>query len=258
MTREVVEELCENMGMVDTTTDFSEMVGGSFMRVRVVIDIALPLCRGRRITLDEGEERWVSFKYKRLPNICYWYGCLNHSYRYCDQWIESDGSLKVEGREYGPWIRVAPSSLNKRYVICVPGFYEARKKMQQSQAQSSNHEGRDGAERVVEGRSSNSTTVVETQVEEETVLAEEFNECIKCDEVNTTPQNQVMYETNKEVDCLEKQIKEIDDELKWYEINDNNYLGDLGGSQTAQKVMARAETLNANPISIEGGIRPGI
>ena len=128
MTCEVAEELCENVGMVDRTTNFSDIVGGSFMRVRVVIDVALPLCRGRLITFDKGEEGWVSFKYERLPNICYWCGCLNHSDKDCDHWIESDGSLKVEDREYGPWIRAVPSSSNKKSVVRVPGFYEARKK----------------------------------------------------------------------------------------------------------------------------------
>ena len=62
MTCKVAKELCENVGMVDRTIDFSDIVGGSFMRVQVVIDVALPLCRGRLITFDKGEERWVSFK----------------------------------------------------------------------------------------------------------------------------------------------------------------------------------------------------
>ena len=79
MTHKVAKELCENVGMVDRATDLSDMVGGSFMRVRVVIDVAFPLCRGRLISFDKGEEGWVSFKYERLPNICYWCGCLNHS-----------------------------------------------------------------------------------------------------------------------------------------------------------------------------------
>nr|POF08988.1 hypothetical protein CFP56_14932 [Quercus suber] len=129
--------------------------------------------------------------------------------------------------------------------------------MQRSQAHSSSHGVRVGADHVVEGRSDNTATAVETQVEVETVLAEKVNECIKCDEVNTAPQNQVTSETNKEVDCLEKQIKEIDDEIKRYEINDINYLGDLGGSQTAQKATTRVEIINADPINNEGGFRPG-
>ncbi|XP_075640319.1 uncharacterized protein At4g02000-like [Castanea sativa] len=104
MTREVVEDLCGNARIVDKMTHLSEMVGRSFMRLRVVIDVSLPLCRGRLISFDEGEEGWVSFKYERLPNICYWCGCLNHRDNDCDWWTESDGSLKDKDREYGPWI----------------------------------------------------------------------------------------------------------------------------------------------------------
>ena len=53
--------------------------------------------------------------------------------------------------------------------------------------------------------------VVETQVEEEAVFAEEFNERIKINEFNMAPQGQATYKPNKEGDCLENQIKEIDD-----------------------------------------------
>ena len=118
MTCEVAEDICGNAGIV----------GGSFMRVRVVIDVSLPLCRGRRISFDEGDEVWVSFKYERLPNICYCCGCLNHSNKNCDWWIENDGSLKDEDKEYGPWIRTTATTLKKKSVVHVPGFFEARKK----------------------------------------------------------------------------------------------------------------------------------
>ncbi|XP_050255165.1 uncharacterized protein LOC126701066 [Quercus robur] len=104
MTREVAKDLCGNVGIVEKMTHLSEMVGRSFMRVQVVIDVSLPLCRDRLISFNEGEEGWVSFNYERLPNICYWCGCLNHRDKDCDQWIESDGSLKDEDKEYGPWI----------------------------------------------------------------------------------------------------------------------------------------------------------
>ena len=90
MTREVAEDLCGNAGIVDKTTHLLEMVGGSFMRVQVVIDVSLPLYRGRLISFDDGEEGWVCFKYERLPNICYWCGCLNRSDKDCDRWIDSD------------------------------------------------------------------------------------------------------------------------------------------------------------------------
>ena len=45
--------------------------GSNFLRIRVGVDATKPLCRGRRITVRSGKESWVSFKYERLPNICY-------------------------------------------------------------------------------------------------------------------------------------------------------------------------------------------
>ena len=61
----------------------AEREGGSFIRVRVRVDITIPLSQGRRVSLGQGKEIWVSFKYERLPNICYWCGCLNHDDRDC-------------------------------------------------------------------------------------------------------------------------------------------------------------------------------
>ena len=57
--------------VVDCTTSTDEMEGGNFMHVRVSIDISLPLCRNRVLSLEDGGEVWVNFKYERLPNICY-------------------------------------------------------------------------------------------------------------------------------------------------------------------------------------------
>ena len=69
------------------------------------MDITLPLCKGRVLLIEDEEERWVSFKYERLPNICYWCECLNHSDRDYDKWIDSDGTLDSSNKKYGPWIR---------------------------------------------------------------------------------------------------------------------------------------------------------
>ena len=66
------------------------------MRVQVIIDVSKPLCRGKKITLDDGINGWVSFKFERLPNICYWYGCLMHNNKDCELWFDSEGTLSVE------------------------------------------------------------------------------------------------------------------------------------------------------------------
>ena len=47
LNRKVVEDLCDVVGSVCRLDDINEMDGGSFMRVRVLIDINKPLCRRR-------------------------------------------------------------------------------------------------------------------------------------------------------------------------------------------------------------------
>ena len=71
MTRQMAECLCEIIGEVQKSTGAVDEEGGHFKRVRVTLDLNLPLCRGRVITLAEGGKSWVSFKYERLPNLCY-------------------------------------------------------------------------------------------------------------------------------------------------------------------------------------------
>ena len=74
--------ICE--GVVNRSTEDSKSEGGSYIRVRVTLDVFQPLFRGRIIKLDEEEKIWVNFRYERLPNICYWCGCLDHGDKECD------------------------------------------------------------------------------------------------------------------------------------------------------------------------------
>ena len=68
---EVAFSLRETLGTVLKPKDTFEMKRGSFMRVRVVVDIMKPLCRGRKLTWDHEGEGWASFMYECLPNIYY-------------------------------------------------------------------------------------------------------------------------------------------------------------------------------------------
>lgn len=103
MNKKVAEGLCSGIGEV-CHSDFSVMEGGDHVRVCVILDISKPLCCGRKITLEGGTTGWVSFKYERLPSICYWCGCLTHGDKNCDMWITSEGRLTVEDRNYGVWL----------------------------------------------------------------------------------------------------------------------------------------------------------
>ena len=96
----VAEGLCSSIGEV-CSSDFSIMEGGDHVHVRVILDISKPLCRGRKISLDSGNTGLVSFKYERLPSLCFWCGCLTHGERDCKLWIASGGSLTGKDRKYG-------------------------------------------------------------------------------------------------------------------------------------------------------------
>lgn len=122
MNKAVVEGICETMGQVCCSTRAPTEECGSFMRVRVLVDISQPLCRGRVITLDDNRELWVSFKYERLLNICYWCGCLTPNDRDCELWIDSKGTLDESEKGYGSWLRAAPFSGVRRGVVSVHGL----------------------------------------------------------------------------------------------------------------------------------------
>lgn len=100
--REIAEQICEAIGTIIHPSDAPDSDGGSFIRVRVLVDISLPLCRGRLITLEDGREHWVSFKYEHLPNLCYWCGLLTHGDKDCNKWIDSEGSLQQKDQQFGP------------------------------------------------------------------------------------------------------------------------------------------------------------
>ena len=124
--KSVAEDICEAIGQVDRSTSTSVSEGGNYIRVRVTLDVYQPLCRGRIDTFEDGGKIWVNFKYERLPNICYWCGCFDHDDKDCDIWIQSKGTLRMEERLFGLWIRAEQSGPPKKNVVRVSGYYEDR------------------------------------------------------------------------------------------------------------------------------------
>lgn len=96
------------------------------MRVRVTLDLNLPLCCGRVITFAEGGKSWVWFKYERLPNLCYWYGRLDYNDKNCELWIQTKGTLQVKNQQFGLNLQAAPYTSAGKDVIFVPRYYENR------------------------------------------------------------------------------------------------------------------------------------
>lgn len=61
MSRKVAESLCDTVGEVRRSPKSTKDDGGNFFQVRVNIDLSLPLCGRRVITLENGEKSWVRF-----------------------------------------------------------------------------------------------------------------------------------------------------------------------------------------------------
>ena len=131
--RGVAKQIYEAIGTVIQTENPNDCDGGSFIRIRVAINISQPLCRGRLIMLDNDKVHWVSFKYECLPNVCYWCGCLTHQDKDCEKWIESEGSLSKEDQHFSPWLRATPFTVSKKGSLSVPGFHAHKKAEQKGQ-----------------------------------------------------------------------------------------------------------------------------
>ena len=127
MTIEAMEKNCNAVGKVIKQSDSQVYDGGNFIRVKVSIDITLPLCQGRLISLNNDKQLLVMFKYERLPNICYWCGRLTHDDKDCDIWIESEGTLRNDQKEFGSSLCAPPFVVSKKKTIMVSGYFSTRK-----------------------------------------------------------------------------------------------------------------------------------
>lgn len=129
--RITAEEICSKIGKVVKSVGSKESGGDGFIRVRVIVDVTQPLCRGRVVTLETGKKTWISFKYKRLPNLCYWCGCLDHDDKDCEIWVQNEGNLDASKKKYDSSIRAKPVYQSSKNVVHVPGYFEGRKKEQE-------------------------------------------------------------------------------------------------------------------------------
>ena len=121
----VAQDIVSIAGDVVVSEESNEECEGSqFMQVRVSIDITKPLCRGRKIELNDGEDSRVSFKYECLPNLCYWCGRLTHHDKDCSLWSKWKGSIKEGGQQFRSWLRASTPNLGKKTIIRVVRYVD--------------------------------------------------------------------------------------------------------------------------------------
>ena len=74
---------------------------GKSLRARIMMDITKKLVRGKKITIEGGESRWIHFKYERLPNFCYNCGLLSHAIRDCPESVGLNVQIIESQLQYG-------------------------------------------------------------------------------------------------------------------------------------------------------------
>lgn len=63
-TMEAAIKISSVIGEVSHSITPKESDGETFFYLKITIDLSLPLCRGRLISLEIGKQTWVSFKYE--------------------------------------------------------------------------------------------------------------------------------------------------------------------------------------------------
>ena len=78
-----------------------------FLHVRVTVDINQPLKKRMKLRKKEGNDWfWVNFKYEQVPKICFIYGVISYSKKFCAKLFETP--LEEIERPYGVFMRDAP------------------------------------------------------------------------------------------------------------------------------------------------------
>ena len=123
LTWKAAVDIVSVVGRVDESAlEDEKFEEGNFMRLRVAVDVTKLLCRGRKIALSGGIESWVSFRYERLPNLCYWCGKLTHMERECPIRLKGKGVLTEKDHQYGSWLRASTLNLARKTVVKVTGL----------------------------------------------------------------------------------------------------------------------------------------
>ncbi|XP_042980007.1 uncharacterized protein LOC122310195 [Carya illinoinensis] len=115
MTEEWGHRIEASVGEVlDVDVDEDGIGWGKCLRVRVEIKLQKAIARGRTI-MANGKKVWLSFKYEKLPKICFSCGWILHGENGCMN--EEEGN-QGSSSQFGSWLRAEDSY--KRRPILIP------------------------------------------------------------------------------------------------------------------------------------------
>ena len=117
-TKEVGHSIGTTIGLVESV-DANEkgFCLGSFICIRVMIDISNPLCKGRKVQLGDSSQFWVDFKYERMPIFSYLCGMVTHDENDCLVGLRRTEQMNAEDKPFGPWLRATQERLQKPQLV---------------------------------------------------------------------------------------------------------------------------------------------
>ncbi|XP_057444656.1 uncharacterized protein LOC130736902 [Lotus japonicus] len=87
---------------------------GDYFRMRVWVNVTIPLRRGQELATEGSQPFQVQFKYEKLRNYCYRCGLLDHVTRECElPPLEDETEANLP---YGPWLRAWDGNYEERRV----------------------------------------------------------------------------------------------------------------------------------------------
>ena len=121
-TEEATESIGRSIGLVEKVAASEDERGAeNCMRVRIRLEVNRPLCRGRLVKFEDGIKGWVAFRYERLPNFCYWCGCLDHGEKDCDVGIQQRQASNKQEYQFGACLRAISDRAPHKTMVIVPG-----------------------------------------------------------------------------------------------------------------------------------------
>ncbi|KAK4424823.1 Vinorine synthase [Sesamum alatum] len=95
-----------NLGEWEDVTCIEDFISWpDSLRIRINLNVMIPLKRALRLRLNGGGSSIVRFTYERLPNFCYFCGKLGHIQRFCELTFADDFVDPGAYSPYGPWLR---------------------------------------------------------------------------------------------------------------------------------------------------------
>ncbi|KAL0463455.1 UNVERIFIED_CONTAM: putative mitochondrial protein [Sesamum latifolium] len=106
---------------------------GSFLRLRVALDVSKPLLRALKIRTVLGDEHLVAFTYERLPNFYYLCGRLGHISKWCESRFQDGFVNPIEESSFEPWLRatsgLASRNRAQQYINGYPQLQDCRPRL---------------------------------------------------------------------------------------------------------------------------------